>query len=144
VIYGQYTSGEYFVAKYGMTCQKDSKPDVNPRPACQIRRLNRSLAEKILDPLGTAEGNPEQETNQLNVAKRPSVLKYYSAKIISGIDKTTALLIERAMVAEYIRMNQQLPPEQGLPHFGMRSGKQMGEVLKEVTDFLKQFRDAFK
>lgn len=145
VIYGQYTSGEYFVAKYGMTCQKDSKtnPNTNPRPACQVRRLNRSLAEQILDPLGTAEGNPEEETNQLNAAKSPMVLKYYSARIIFGVDKTTALLIEKAMVAEYLIQRGELSPKQGLPNFGY-GRKSAREAIDTATDFLKSFIETFK
>ena len=143
VIYGQYTSGEYFVAKYGMTCQKDSKPDVNPRPACQIRRLNRALAEKILDPLGTAEGNPEQETQALNLAKNPQVLKYYSARIISGVDKTTALLIEKAMVAAYLETTGSLPPEQGLPNFGAKT-KGLIKAIETAVKYLDEFKQAFK
>jgi Fibronectin type III domain len=143
VIYGQYTSGEYFVAKYGMTCQKDSKPNVNPRPACQVRRLNRTLAEQILDPLGTSEGNPEEETNQLNASKRPMVLKYYSARIISGVDKTTALLIEKAMVAAYLIAKGSLPPEQGLPNFGAKT-KPIQEAINNAVKYLEELTQVFK
>jgi hypothetical protein len=60
-----------------------------------------------------------------------------------GVDKTTALLIEKAMVAQYFNQYETLPEKQGLPNFGYRN-KSLNEVRDVVDFFLKEFKNVFK
>jgi hypothetical protein len=141
VIYGL-KGKELFVAKYGMTCQENMKtdPNYNPRPWCQVRRLNRELAEKLIDPF-VKEGNPQAEEAEFNKNKAgdKGVLWYKFAWVIRGVDKTSALLCEKAMVAKYlIDKKGVLPPKQYLPNFGIKSN------LENGLDNCEKFIDLFK
>jgi len=149
VIYSILATGGMQVEKYGMTCQANYKldPATNPRPQCQVSKFNRTLADKLIDALDP-EGDPEAEQAVFQTSastESPQRSQYKWSWVTQGIDKTAALLIEKAMVAGYVASKFketgfiELPPKQGLPNFGIKNNRLTG--LQRVIDFLKDFKN---
>ena len=72
---------------------------------------------------------------------------YVALKVVEpSVSEEVAFAIEAAMVAQYIanevanRRPPTVPPEQGLPHFGVNTNQSTPEILQRVIDFLNNFK----